>query len=124
VSVSPDPTRRQGFTLVETVVALAVLGVVLLLGLGLLLQEPAVVERLEARQAAWDALEDTLEAVRAGDLPLSGGSYPTPQGTVVHLSVEPTPVPDLWRVQLEAEYRVQGRDFRPRIETRVWRSGG
>lgn len=120
----PESTQGKGFTLVETVVALAVLGVVLLLGLGLLLQEPAVVERLEARQSAWDALEDTLEAVRAGDLPLTGGSIPTPRGTVVHLSVEPTPVPGLWRVQLEAEYRVQGRDFRPRLETRVWRSGG
>ena len=91
---------------------------------GLLLHEPAIVERLEARQAAWDTLEDTLEAIRGGDLPLSAGSFPTARGAVVHLHVEPTPVPELWLISLEAEYRVQGRTFRPRLETRVWRSGG
>src|SRR4051812_18013433 len=62
--------RPNGFTLVEALIALTILGVALLLGLGLILQWPRDIRRLDAERQAMRALEATLEGMRAGTIPV------------------------------------------------------
>lgn len=59
-----------GFSLIEVLVALTLLGIALLLGMDLVLQNPRIVLRLDAERQAFRAMESTMEAVRAGVIPL------------------------------------------------------
>lgn len=73
MSLSRLPSRAgrpHGFTLLEAVVALAILGVALLLGMALVIQLPRDVRRLDAEREAMHAMEASLEAMRAGVLPI------------------------------------------------------
>lgn len=73
MSLSRLPSRAgrpNGFTLLEAMVALAILGVALLLGMALVIQLPRDVRRLDAERQAMRAMEATLEAMRAGTLPV------------------------------------------------------
>lgn len=130
-----SPARREsrgqsGFSLVETVVALAILGTVLLLGMALLLQHPRVVKRVDAERQAYRALESTLESVRAGLLPLqsstldgfvtAAGGAP-PKGLAISMDVQPQPAPGLYRVTLVARYSVFDEKKEKTVETMVWR---
>ena len=68
--VPPGPGRPSGFTLIEALVALTILGVALLLGMQLLIQTPRIIRRIDAERQAFRALEATLEGVRAGVIAL------------------------------------------------------
>jgi prepilin-type N-terminal cleavage/methylation domain-containing protein len=68
---SPRGSRRQsGFSLIEVLIALTLLGIALLLGMDLVLQNPRVVRRLDGERQAFRAMESAMEAVRAGVIPL------------------------------------------------------
>jgi len=121
-----------GFTLLEVTIALALLGVALLLGMALLLSQKRIVRRLDADQAARGALEAALEAIRAGALPLQSASYGggdlaavagaggPPVGMTLAIDVTPSPTPGLYEVALRARYRVAGQDHERRLGTMVW----
>lgn len=121
---------RGGFTLLESLVALAILGVALLLGMALVLQQPRLLRRLDARREALRALDSTLEAIRAGVLPLqssqldgfvtSAGSG-APRDLVVFVEVTGGGRPDLYLVTLRARYSVYGQSFEPKVQTLFWR---
>jgi len=120
----------KGFSLVEALVALAVLALVLLLGLGLVWQQKRVIVRLEAREEADRALAEALETLRSGAVPLASGVVPVaaPAGggaaeglTVVVRVVPAEPPPGLYRAQVVATYRVAGRPVTRTIETQMWR---
>jgi len=135
-----DPTlgrAARGFSLLEVAIATAILGVALLLGMSLLLGEARTVRRLDADHAARAALEATLEAIRAGALPLRSASYgsealaaltspgtgPPPTAMTVDLDVSPPAPPappGLYEVALRARYRVAGQDFERRLGSLVW----
>ncbi len=68
--VPPGPGRPNGFTLIEALVALTILGVALLLGMQLLIQTPRIIRRIDAERQAFRALEATLEGVRGGSVSL------------------------------------------------------
>ncbi|MCR8526116.1 type II secretion system protein, partial [Escherichia coli] len=68
--VPPGPGRPNGFTLIEALVALTILGVALLLGMQLLIQTPRIIVRIDAERQAFRALEATLEGVRGGSVSL------------------------------------------------------
>lgn len=113
----------RGFTLVETVVSLLLLMVALLLGLGLVLEQPRVVRRLEAQRGALAALETTLEALRAGALPFTSGELPASESWPARL-IEITPDdtrPGLYRVRLEVRYSVLGREHQRALESLIWK---
>lgn len=121
----------EGFSLLETLLALAVLGVALLLGLDLVLRVPRTLARLDAGRQAVRALESTLEAVRAGEVPLEtsrldgfdvAAGEPAPPGLAVRMTVTPTPTAGLFSVVLEARGPAPGGEVSKRLETLVWRS--
>jgi prepilin-type N-terminal cleavage/methylation domain-containing protein len=116
----------RGFTLIESLVALALVLVGLLLAVGIQMQQPRALERVRARQEATRALEATLESVRAGVVPLADGGVPAvvyagaPATLVMRLRVTPTPTADLWEVTCEANYTVLGRLERASLTSLVW----
>lgn len=122
----------SGFSLVEVLVALAILGLALLLGLGLLWQQRRVLVRLEARAAAERALGDALETLRSGAVPLSSGAVelggasvgnldPSAELAVVVRVIPAEPPAGLYRGQVLARCTLRGQTVTRTVETQFWR---
>lgn len=125
--------RESGFSLVEVLIALVLVGTALLLGMGLALQEPRIIRRLDSERQAFRAMESTLEAVRAGAIPLQtsalGGfvtavGTPAPKELKIHMQVEPAGTPGLFQVTLRATYEVEHRKVEKMLRTLVWSPPG
>ena len=117
----PRPT--SGFSLVESLVALLVLSVALLMGLPLIQQQPGIVKRLDAQHVALREIESTLEAMRSGSMPLQSIHLPASPGQPsLWVDVQPeTDAPaGLYHVTVRALWKIQGRDFEKRVETLIW----
>jgi prepilin-type N-terminal cleavage/methylation domain-containing protein len=121
--------RQSGFSLVEVLIALVIVGMALLMGMGLALQNPRIVRRTDAERQAFRALESTLEAVRAGAVPLKtsvlGGfatavDKPAPADLAVLMEVAPAGLPGLFEVTLQASYTVKQRKFQKSLKTMIW----
>lgn len=119
---APAPFLQRGSILVESLVALVLLSVALLMGLPLLFGQPGAVRRLDAQRVALSALDSTLEALRTGALPLEPARYGagTPDDPAVWVEVEPRSA-GLFQVTLRAVYQVRKQTFEKRVETMVWR---
>lgn len=118
---------------------LAVLGMLLLLGLGLVWQQRRVHLRLEARTAADRALEESLETLRSGAAPLTSGALPPSEGDpgagsgtgagpardlqVVVRVVPAEPPADLYEAVVTARYKVLGEPEVRTVRTLFWRPG-
>jgi len=120
----------KGFSLVETVVALALLAVILLSGLTLLTLQPRLQDRARAGQEALRAIEAALETLRAQELSLESGqllpgiAYPVvdPNRELrVTLEVEALEAPDLFELRLVATYLTWGRPASRTVTTQAWR---
>ena len=131
------PTRRRpsergygprGYSLLEVTVALAILGVALLLTMALLAQEPRVRRRLDAHQEALERIEMALEDMRANSwLPEDGEvlfqdwvSPPSTHDLRIWAEVHSLPERQLYHVTLRATYHADGRGYEQSIETMVW----
>ena len=120
---------ERGFTLVEALVALALLAVVLLTSLALLAQEPRIDRRLRARQEAARAVEAVLEGIRAGAVPLRSGPLapslaPAPGASggplLILLDVAPAGPAGLYDVRVSVHYSVLGDEARWEARTLAW----
>ena len=70
---SPSAAHESGFTLVEALVALTIVGGALLLEVGAQWQSRAALDGLAIESALLASAEATVESVRAGALPLTSG---------------------------------------------------
>lgn len=130
LSATPrGPGRARGFTLVEVLITLTVLGVALLLGMELVLQNPRIVRRVDGERQAFRAMETALEAVRAGVIPLESGpipndfvpvGFPEPQDLRLAMDVTPTTPAGLYEVTVTAQYKVFNHKHKKQLETMVW----
>ncbi len=122
---------NRGLSLVEMTGALALLAIALAMAGTFLIRTPDAAERAAASEAVTRSLENVLDAVRAGAVPLRGGPVENEDLLVrfrgerpsVRLDVSRADVPGLWRVALEASLAHRGQPLRGRVETLVWRAG-
>jgi prepilin-type N-terminal cleavage/methylation domain-containing protein len=124
-----DSRAPSGFSLIEVLIALTLLGIALLLGMDLLLQNPRVVRRLDGERQAFRAMESTLEAVRAGVIPLETAELgsmvtavgaPAPKDLTISMQVGPAGLPGLYQVTLVAQYSVLHQKYKKKLQTMVW----
>jgi prepilin-type N-terminal cleavage/methylation domain-containing protein len=129
--VPSGPGRPNGFTLLEALIALAILAIALLLGMQLLIQTPRVVRRLDAERQAFRALEATLDSLRASGGPaeneelshfFTAAGTPAPDDLTVSVVVEPASLPGLDHVTLTARYSVLNVAYTKKLETLFLRS--
>ena len=134
MTTAASSRRRAGFSLIEALVALSLLGVALLYSMALVAQEPLVERRLAAHAEAYSVLDTLHEAIRAGmALPDRPGRLdwrelydPPPElraarELAVWSEVETLSPPGLFRVTLRARYFVGERSFDRTLETMIWR---
>ncbi|HEX3128707.1 MAG TPA: prepilin-type N-terminal cleavage/methylation domain-containing protein [Thermoanaerobaculia bacterium] len=117
------PRLTSGFSLVESLIALLVLSVALLMGLPLIQQQPGIVKRLDAQHVALREIESTVEAMRSGVMPLQSIHLaPSPGQPSLWVDVQPeTDAPaGLYHVTVRALWRIQGKDFEKKVETLIW----
>lgn len=129
------PARRSaGFTLIESLVALVLIGVILLLTMALMAQEPQIQRRLDAHVEVLDILDGAHESLRAGR-PIRQGRHPfewkafQPSGGLrsaqnLEMWIEAFPygtVNGLFEVHLRARYFVGQESFDREVTTIAWR---
>ena len=118
--------------MIETLVALSLMGIALLLTLSLIFQEPRTRRRLAAHQHAYQAMEVTLEAIRAGrqvprerDQVDLDSLYQPDETPAENLEVwteteEASGSGELHRLTLTAIYQVERRRFVRHLDTLIW----
>ena len=118
----------SGFTLIETVVALAIVGLTLLGVISSIWHYRLASERFDAQRSALRSLEAAHETLRAGAAPLEPGPFTAPlpvdPGGVapeIEIEVERTMRPGLRRVVLRCRYPLHGYLHEQAIETLFWR---
>ncbi|HET9209734.1 MAG TPA: type II secretion system protein [Thermoanaerobaculia bacterium] len=124
--------RPAGFTLLEALIALTILGIALLMGMALVIQLPRDVRRLDAERQAMRAMEATLEAMRAGVLPVQDSELsefitlagaPAARDLGITVTVAPTSRPGLYQVTLTAHYSVLNTKHKKQLQA-LFRSTG
>jgi len=117
--------RQGGFSLLEVIAALAILGFSLTVTAVLLQGESTRVRRLAAREEALRALEATVETVRAGLVPLQSSTGQPVAGSPAELRlslrVVPTHPSGLYRVDATARWEVAGHPESATLTSLVWR---
>jgi prepilin-type N-terminal cleavage/methylation domain-containing protein len=123
----PAPRSQEGFSLVEAVIALALLGLALAFGLTALARGPRYRAEIAARQRALRSIEGALDGIRSGATPILPGTYPGEaflaegdDALRLTLAIEPADVAALYHVRVEAEYEVAGARRSLDVETLTW----
>ena len=113
---------ERGFSLIEVLVALALVGAILLLTSGFYWQQVKIEQRLAAQRRADAALLAAYELLRAGALPLAPGKLDDPTGAGVELTAEltPTDLPGLTQLELAARFEIQGGSFRRTLDAMLY----
>ncbi len=130
---SPSATRESGFTLIEALVALMIVGGALLLEVGAQWQSREVLHRLAIESALLASAQATVESVRAGVLPLKSGPVDPmlaspidalEGGEELTLEVGTSVVAGLCRLTVRGRIRDRrGRSHSIELKTQVWRPG-
>jgi type II secretory pathway pseudopilin PulG len=118
-------SAQGGFTLVEALIAATLLTFALLVGVGLVLQQPRILRRLDAQRNALHAIETAIESLRAGALPLQSQHLDLsadPGAAQLWITVEPAGYPPgLWQVSVRAAWAQEGQLRQSQVETMIWR---
>ncbi|MEE8525726.1 MAG: prepilin-type N-terminal cleavage/methylation domain-containing protein [Thermoanaerobaculia bacterium] len=131
---SANRTKNAGFSLIETLVALMLIGMALFFTMSLLAQEPWVLRRLRAHGEALEVLDTVHEAIRAGRSLAPGSArldwqrlYDPPRtldtatNLVIFSEVETLSPRGLYQVTLRARYSVGNQSFDRVLTTMIWR---
>jgi prepilin-type N-terminal cleavage/methylation domain-containing protein len=100
---------QRGFSTIEVLVALVLLGGILLGGLGFAWQQRLSARRLAAHRAAEATLENAYERLRRGALPIETG--PVAGDDSLWLDVRPGEQPGTVELELTASYDIDGIPF-------------
>ena len=124
-------TRIRAFTLLEALVALAILGVALTSSIALMAQYQVLDRRVAGQLEAQRSIEAQLEALRGGlDFPRADGVHDLAavreaQAPVedlgFELDVAVGTVDGLYDLVLVASYTIAGRPYQRRLELLLWR---
>ncbi len=115
-----------GFSLLETAIALAILGLALALSLVALSRGPRFIAEQDDRQRALRAVEAALEGIRSGSTPVlvgnhEGGMFSDGDDAVpVRLAISETPITDLYRVEAAASFQIRGEERWLVVTTLTW----
>ena len=130
---SPSAAHESGFTLVEALVALTIVGGALLLEVGAQWQSRAALDGLAIESALLASAEATVESVRAGALPLTSGPVDPmlalPGGALevgeeLTVEVGTSVVAGLCRLTVKGRaVDRRGRLHSIELQTQVWRPG-
>jgi len=120
-----SPRRHDGFSLLECVVALALIGCALLIATALLNSMTRAATRAQAQTELLRASEATLEMIRGGARALESGSYFVSTGTLpnleVSVTVEPTDLDGLYDCRVTARCEILREQLTHTLVTRIWR---
>lgn len=118
---------RNGYSLLEAVVALTIVGMAILVASNALQSHAALLHRTAVREQLLHRAEDVLEELRGGVLALDGGTVVevdsrdrTARGRAT-IAVEPLDVEGLYRVTVMARTAVSGEPLAVELTTMVWR---
>ena len=125
----PVPSHPRGFTLVESLAALAIFAMAVLVAAAFLQAHGQAARQLEVRSALVRASETTLEELRGGARPLvsanleRGRDAGLSPGATVHttIKVSGAGVPDLTHVIVTSRSTASGQPMEVTLETMVWR---
>mgnify|MGYP001815739911 CR=1 FL=1 len=124
-----QPTKLNGYSLLEALAAIAIVGMALLAAANALQSHAALTRRTEVRQQMLEAAEEVLEAVRGEVVLLDTGPVATPYasdrevGIDVHTSLRVTPrdIEGLYEVAVVARSRFLAESMELELVTMVWR---
>jgi type II secretory pathway pseudopilin PulG len=125
------PTHRPaaGFSLLEAVAALAIVGMALVVAAHAMSAYAVTIQRSEVRQRLLWAAENAVESVRGGEIPLATGRVeldrdlgpPDSSGVYLFLEVRQCDQPGLFNVEVRAWTRLPARREEVELSTMVWR---
>lgn len=121
--------RRNGFSLVETLAALVIFGMAILVAASFLDVQMSAARRMETRADLVRTAEIVLESLRGQVLPLTSGKvdlseqFPPQTAARIDTTVQVTPqsLPDLYRVRVEVRAVVRSEEMVVAISTEMWR---
>jgi prepilin-type N-terminal cleavage/methylation domain-containing protein len=120
---------HSGYSLLEVVIALALVGIALLVASNALQAHAMAAKRLEVRGELLRSAENVLESLRGRSIPLHAGSVEleNPPGWTPGLAVfcfielEETELPGLYLVRVRARASLRGRPEELDLTTMIWR---
>ena len=127
-SAPPDRDLQAGFSLVEAILAVAIIGAVLVISMSFLSTLVGSAARVQAQSEMLRELEAGLEMMRAGFLPLESGTLVSPGSSrslpdlEVTAVVEKVDVPGLYRITVHANCTYRRSRISRSITTQVWRT--
>jgi prepilin-type N-terminal cleavage/methylation domain-containing protein len=129
VSVQKSALRSSGYSLLEVVIALALVGFALLVATNALQAHAMAAKRLELRGELLRSAENLLESLRGGSVPLVGGpvELDNPPGfdsgvrVDTFIEVEAGDIPGLKLVTVRATTTLRGRSEELELTTMIWR---
>ncbi|MEM1181054.1 MAG: prepilin-type N-terminal cleavage/methylation domain-containing protein [Acidobacteriota bacterium] len=121
----------RAFTLLEVLIALAILAIALSSSVALMAQYQVLDGRVSGQLEAQRVLEAQVESLRGGwVVPLEDGRYPLEpvraaaapvEGLGLVVDVERQPWDGLYRLEVISTYRILGKAYERRVELFLWR---
>lgn len=117
--------RQQGFTLIEALATIALIGLAVLISSSLVAVYPKNAERVAARCELLRVADATLEGVRSGHTPLQDGAaqvpIPVSRKITLQLTVRALEPAGLYDVTVHAGTEVRGEPLTTTLQTMLWR---